>query len=371
VDWRVDAPIPVRDFTPVFQLEDEHGTQLFRVHQFLTETDDWRVGEVVLDRVEIEVPVGTPPGDYPLRVAWVERSSNQYISYLSQNGTQGGIWTEVGRLPVNRPAQFPDASALPIEQRQEEDVAPGVRLLGWDNPPPSLRPGETLPMRLYWQGTPIEGERTAPNLRAVLRSSDGNGTVLWTGAPTDGQYPTEAWVDGELVTDHLRWSIPREQPGGTYTLMLDAGDDEIALGMVDVSGVARVYEPPSVQHSTDIRFGDVLRLWGYTLEATGDDLQLTLVWRAEQAVSADYKVFVHMVDEDGAIIDQRDAMPQGNTYPTSLWEAGEYVTDLYELRLPDRSFSLRIGLYLPETGERLPVFAGGTHLPDDYLVINP
>lgn len=371
VNWRIDAPILVRDFTPIFELQDEQGTPLFRVHQFLTETDDWRVGEVVLDRVEIEVPIGIPPGEYPLRVAWVERSSNQYISYLNDNGAQGGIWAEVGRLTVIRPSQFPDASALTIGQRQEADIAPGVRLLGWDHPPQSLRPGETLPITLYWQGTPIEDERAAPPLDAVLRNTEGEEVALWAGTPTDGKYPVEVWSDGELVTDHLRWSVPREQPGGTYTLLLHTSGEEITLGTLEIAGIARVYDPPPVQHLTDARFGAALQLWGYALESSDDELHLSLVWHTDEAVSADYKVFVHMVDEDGTIIDQRDAMPLNNSYPTSLWAAGEYVTDSYQFSLPSRSFSLRIGFYLPETGNRLSVFADEATLPDGYLVIIP
>jgi 4-amino-4-deoxy-L-arabinose transferase-like glycosyltransferase len=371
MNWHIVAQIPVRDFTPILQLEGDQGMALFRVHQVLTGTDDWRVGEVVLDRVEVEVPIGTPPGDYPLRVAWVERSTNQYESYLNENGTQGGIWAEVGRLTVNRPPQFPDASALAIDQRHEVDVAPGVRLLGWDNPPHSLRPGETVSVTLFWQGMAVEGGRAAPELRAVLRNADGEETALWTGTPTGGEYPTEAWADGELVTDHLRWSVPREQPGGTYAIWLRAGSDEAELGLLEISGVARVYEPPPVQHLIDARFGDALRLLGYTLETIDGEVHLALVWQADEVVSADYKVFVHVLDVDGTIIDQRDAMPRNNTYPTSLWAAGEYVTDLYYLPLPQQSFALRVGLYLPDTGERLPAYSAGVHLPDDYLVIAP
>ncbi|HLU11775.1 MAG TPA: hypothetical protein VK003_19020, partial [Oceanobacillus sp.] len=371
VDWRVDSPIPVRDLTPIIELRAAQGAQLFRVHQVLTETDEWRVGEVVLDRVEVDVPVGTPPGEYILRVAWVERSSNQYVTYLTEDGTQGGIWAEVGSLTVVRPAQFPDAATFSIDQRNEVDFAEGIRLLGWDNLPQTLRPGESIPVTLYWQGITVEDERAEVVLTASLRNAAGKDTVLWTGTPTDNQHPVSEWLDSELVMDHLSWVVPREQANGSYQIILSVGDSEIPLGTVEIAGVARVFDPPTVLHRSDVQFGAALDLWGYTLETNEDGLYLSLVWHADDVVSADYKVFVHVVDENGAIISQRDAMPLDNTYPTSLWLVGEYVEDRYNFEMPDQSYSIRVGLYLPETGERLPVEAGGEIQPDGYLVINP
>ena len=52
---------------------------------------------------------------------------------------------------MTRPAAFPDPDAMPMGVRQPIEIAPGVTLLGWDAPPQSIRPGETLPLTLYWQ----------------------------------------------------------------------------------------------------------------------------------------------------------------------------------------------------------------------------
>ena len=82
-----------------------------------------------------------------------------------------------------------------------------------------------------------------------------------------------------------------------------------------------------------------------------------LVWRAEAETPTDYRVFVHLVDATGAIVAQSDAAPAGWTRPTTGWLPGEYVLDTHILTLPatlpDGPLSLRVGLYDPDTGQRL------------------
>jgi hypothetical protein len=153
--------------------------------------------------------------------------------------------------------------------------------------------------------------------------------------------------------------------------VLQAGESEIDLGQVEIGDVARLFEQPQVQRATDIRLGDALRLRGYSLETHADRLHLDLVWYAVRPVTENYTVFVHIVNQDGQIIEQRDAMPQENQYPTSLWVAGEYVTDSYDFSVPAQAFSMRVGLYLADSGVRLPVFSSDSGLQGDYVELVP
>lgn len=56
------------------------------------------------------------------------------------------------------------------------------------------------------------------------------------------------------------------------------------------------------------------------------------------------------------MVAQYDAAPRNWGYPTTWWEAGEFVTDQIELALPDtsgRDIQLQVGLYDEQTTERL------------------
>ena len=89
----------------------------------------------------------------------------------------------------------------------------------------------------------------------------------------------------------------------------------------------------------------------------GQTLDYTLHWKAIDSIDQDYTVFNHLLDAKGNIIAQQDSMPQQNQYPTSLWEPGEIVLDPHVISLPTElepgAYTLRVGLYELETGQRL------------------
>ncbi len=91
--------------------------------------------------------------------------------------------------------------------------------------------------------------------------------------------------------------------------------------------------------------------------ARGDTVHLLLVWRPQQSLATDYKLFVHLADESGQPVAQWDGFPCFNTARTSRWVAGEAVRDHVLLRIPDDvprgEYSLLVGFYDGTTGGRL------------------
>ncbi|MGD8488660.1 MAG: glycosyltransferase family 39 protein [Anaerolineae bacterium] len=89
----------------------------------------------------------------------------------------------------------------------------------------------------------------------------------------------------------------------------------------------------------------------------GDVLHLRLVWRPQQALAQDYKVFVHLAAEDGQPVAQWDGLPCFNLGRTSRWAVGQEVTDHVLVPLPAGTpagiYSLLVGLYDGASGERL------------------
>ncbi len=130
------------------------------------------------------------------------------------------------------------------------------------------------------------------------------------------------------------------------------------------------------QEPLNAKFGEEILLTGYHLAREeverGDILLLTLFWEAETRVSTDYKVFVHLLDEDGSILAQHDSQPMGGVRPTSGWRIGEGVEDHHGVLLPEvppGEYRLVVGVYDPEGGERLPIADGGERAMGDSLLL--
>jgi 4-amino-4-deoxy-L-arabinose transferase-like glycosyltransferase len=90
----------------------------------------------------------------------------------------------------------------------------------------------------------------------------------------------------------------------------------------------------------------------------GDGLQINLTWQTQQPLRYNYALFVHVVDHTGAVVAQRDTLLRQDEYPSSLWRAGEIVVDRADLPLPALTpgrYTLNIGVYRMDSGERLPL----------------
>ena len=100
-------------------------------------------------------------------------------------------------------------------------------------------------------------------------------------------------------------------------------------------------------------------------------LHLDLTWQAWGRVQGDYTLFVHLVGEDGRILAQDDAQPQGGKRLTSGWRSGEIVPDARTLPLSQGvsgPLRLAVGWYLPQTGERLPLVRASLPAEPDHRV---
>jgi len=126
-------------------------------------------------------------------------------------------------------------------------------------------------------------------------------------------------------------------------------------------------------------FGDSIHLASFTAAPVtlhpGDVLRLGLKWETAQTLSIRYKVFVHLLDAQGSVIAQRDAEPMADLAPTTTWKIGETIVDLHGIMLPanvqPQSLRIAVGLYNPDTNERLQVRgADGAPLVDAQFVIN-
>ncbi len=113
----------------------------------------------------------------------------------------------------------------------------------------------------------------------------------------------------------------------------------------------------------DLHFGS-LHLHGYGLTdqplAWERDGGVVLSWEATQRLQDDYSVFLHLYDGHGQRVAQGDTLlVDQRLRPTSQWEPGVLNSVLYHIPvppgIPPGKYELELGVYLLETGDRLPL----------------
>ncbi len=126
------------------------------------------------------------------------------------------------------------------------------------------------------------------------------------------------------------------------------------------------------QNQVGATFGEGISLIGYDL-VPGNPLEMVLYWESQAAVPESYDVFVHLIDAAGEIVAQADRKPVNGLAATDVWQPGDIVRDPMEIQLPDNlpagAYGLRLGVYLKENGQRLPVSGG--EVVDSALELEP
>jgi len=278
-------------------------------------------------------------------------------------------------------------SELPASvQRAGFQVGTIGRLAGYQLPRQALTPGAEATaeaaLTLCW-----EAHAPTAEPQTVFVQFVGEGNYL-AGArntyPGLGRYATTLWQPGALFCDSVAVPVNADAPAPAryvvHTGMFDlstgrrapvtAADGTplsvIELGAVKVAGRGPAIPPGASQIQAD--FIEPIRLRAYELTPlrVGQAGTLTLYWEALGAPSADYTVFVHLLAANSTLVAQADAPPGSDAhagrYPTSWWAEGETIRDVHTLPLPadlpPGAYQLRVGLYRPDTAERVWLTSG-------------
>lgn len=105
-------------------------------------------------------------------------------------------------------------------------------------------------------------------------------------------------------------------------------------------------------------FGGIAELSEASVVYKGDDaLRVSLTWKSLAATPTSYKVFTHVFDSSGQLIAQRDDYPHADLTPTNTWQVGQEIVDRFAVSLPFElpagTYTVKLGLYDPGSGERL------------------
>jgi hypothetical protein len=267
-----------------------------------------------------------------------------------------------------------------------------VRLTGFSLRPRSANPGKEVSVTLCWRAI----APTVENYAYFIHFLGPNESIV--GArdthPGLGRFPTSQWAAGDSFCDIVRIPVAGGAPApAIYDVEIgwyeeETGDrlpaygaDESTIEMVTVGKVKIMPDDQTAFKAPNrvrAKLSDRVTLLGYEIDGrdsamtAGRTIDITLYWQAQAPMTEDYTVFVHLADPSSPPYAQDDGQPRDGTYPTSYWDVGQVVVDAHTLRVPDDltpgQYPLVAGMYLLETGERLPAFdAAGERLPADAV----
>jgi 4-amino-4-deoxy-L-arabinose transferase-like glycosyltransferase len=129
----------------------------------------------------------------------------------------------------------------------------------------------------------------------------------------------------------------------------------------------------SPERLVSVQWAEHIQFLGYDVNASayhpGDAIRVTLYYRGLAPMDHNYTAFVHLLGPTNPATGdplwaQDDSEPCRTFYPTSAWDAGEIIVDLFTLVPPDDipagTYTLSMGFYDLSTMERLPVTHGSS-----------
>jgi hypothetical protein len=184
----------------------------------------------------------------------------------------------------------------------------------------------------------------------LTASTDTPRQILATGA---GQ-PTRLAPD--LIASRHQLNLPTDLPPGGYTLWADV----YRLGDIELH---QFHPATDLGRVENMVFNHEIALTGYRFSPTADFIGLKLAWQAQTANLPDYTVFVQLLNaQTGQRVAGVDTPPLKGAWPTSRWVKDEVVVDEYFIAippdLPPGLYNIIVGLYRPDTGQRLTLPGG-------------
>ncbi|MEM7028332.1 MAG: glycosyltransferase family 39 protein [Chloroflexota bacterium] len=211
-------------------------------------------------------------------------------------------------------------------------------------------PGETLEVTLIWRVTKPTNER----IRVQLRDEAGKPVADSDPSPViDPAGPSN-------VEGHYDLALPETLPRGSYQLW-GTLEGTNSWHEVTTIHVGQNQAPNTLGRPVDFNFAGQIALHGVELipaqPKAGETLSLKLHWQALHRVPLAYTTFIHILNDQGAVVAQTDVQPGNGQWPTDSWYPKEWLTDQVSVSLPTAlttgNYRILLGWYYWETGERL------------------
>jgi mannosyltransferase len=371
--WQVEGDPPDEPLTLAVRLRDEAETPwLERTEQVLPfyPPAEWPADHIVQTEFRLPLPDDMPPINYTVGFEPVDLGGPE----------------AVGQMLVTRPS-VREPAPRPLARFED-----GVELLAGELTGDTFRAGYPLLGSLTWRA--VAAPTADLQLRVRLTDLWGREVAAGEMAPSAAGFPTSTWLPDDRVASRLALPLPTDLKSGRYQVqvgLVDGADgavvpvrhwygkrDWVTVGTVHVEAWPLVAElPDGVEYLLEDvqladRLGGVVYLRGYNLTQEADTLELTLYWQVDGPLGASYHVFVHVGAPDAIPVAQADGVPGEWLRPTTTWRAGEVIADTYTVPLAGVSpgrYSLLVGLYDSETGQRLTTVVNGEVVPGGYVLL--
>jgi hypothetical protein len=274
-------------------------------------------------------------------------------------------------LYVIRPAYARPALATEIPASAQSvlpeltDRGRGIRLLATTVETEEASPGELVWFTFYWQADEAlsANEFDAPEFVLELFGRDVARVANLHSYHGRGLYPANLWPPGVLVADRFAARLDEQTAAPTlgHVFARLAGENP-GIEVATVKIVPATWPEPPAEILA--RLGDSIELAEVLVRpefaGAGDRVTVTARWYVSgPAPGKDFTTLIHFGQPDAPPLATGDRPPVSGNYPTRIWEQGEVIADSYTLTIPEGLESGRypvwIGMYAPDTGQRLPL----------------
>lgn len=343
-------------------------------------TSLWHKGEIVRDLCSLSVPPDVSLGPFALEVGMYDPITQ---ARLSISDSQGKTIPHIILSPLwigSKCYSLPYDIQHPVSFNLNNEIT----FLGYDLPQWTVKPGDVIPLTLYWRAQTDVGQDYT-----VFTHLVGQDDRIWAQKdeqPVAGKYPTSSWPRGLVIKDKHAIFVQEDVPPGEYQLRVGMYLLQtlwrLPISEADTKQVlddSIILQSVTVVETYEAIFGDRVQLTGYTLsrekaESLGTKFQITLYWKCLEEMNRDYTIFVYITDAEGQkIVAQVDHEPMPGKYPTSQWRKDERIKESYDFwispSVPKGRYTIRIGLWLPAEGTRLEVTSSPNPVDSNRVAI--
>ncbi len=203
-------------------------------------TSLWPVGRAFCDVTPVYVEAWTAmPELYDVEVGLYDAKTDDRLEAANESG-EPVMPPLVGRVRVV-PAQ---PLRVPPQRAAQADFGSAM-LIGFDAPE-SVRPGEAVPLRLYWRAVSLLDQ----DYTVFVHLLDSSGKLITQAdsQPRSSAYPTSAWAAGDVIPDDHTLNLPANLAPGDYVIRVglylapngprlplrSSAGDAFALGVLQV-----------------------------------------------------------------------------------------------------------------------------------------